>query len=69
MAGITSWTPRGQSSLEIAGLQRAAIYRERAAHLSVMAEVEPVGSLRTRLLELAADYEELAENLEISSPV
>jgi len=31
-----------------------------------MAEAEPVGSLRTRLLELAADYDELAENLEMS---
>ena len=32
----------------------------------VMAEAEPIGTLRSRLLELAADYDELAERLEIS---
>ncbi len=66
MAGVVSWRPRGIEFVESAARQRAADYRERAAHLSVMAEAEPVGSLRTRLLELAADYDELAENLEMS---
>ena len=50
----------------LSGLRRrAASYRERAAQLSIMADAEPIGSLRTELLELAARYAGLAENLEI----
>ncbi len=52
--------------IETASRQRAACYRERATQLLVMAEAEPIGTLRGNLLELAAQYETLAENLEIS---
>ncbi len=52
--------------VENASWRRASSYRERATHLSVMADAEPRGSLRTKLLEVAARYEELAASLEVS---
>jgi hypothetical protein len=45
---------------------RAAQYRERAAHLRMMAEGEPVGRLREKLAELADQFEELADSLAIT---
>ena len=51
--------------VEAAARCRAESYRERAAQLSIMAAAEPIGSLRTELLELAARYAGLAENLQI----
>src|SRR4051794_8611069 len=48
---------------------RAAHYRERAAHLRSLAEGEPFGRLRKKLAELADQFEELAESLTIRSPV
>jgi len=48
--------------------QRAIVRRlivSAPAHLSAMADAEPFGSLRTQLLDLAARYEEMAENLDI----
>lgn len=41
---------------------RAAIYRERAAHLRAIAEAEPDPQLRAQLLDLARQYEEMAES-------
>src|SRR3954470_7666871 len=42
---------------------RAAHYRERAAHLRSLAEGEPFGRLRENLIGLADQFEELAESL------
>lgn len=68
MAGVIPWRTVGAVEfVEIeAPSHRATPHREHAAHLSVMAGAEPIGLLRTRLLEIAARYEELAENLEKS---
>src|SRR5438309_10524343 len=44
---------------------RAAHYRERAAHLRSLAEGEPFGHLREKLTDLADQFEELAESLTI----
>jgi hypothetical protein len=41
---------------------RAAIYRERAAHLRAIAEAEPDPQLRVQLLDLARQYEEMADS-------
>ena len=41
---------------------RAAIYRERAAHLRAMAEAEPDPQLRAQLLDLARQYEDMADS-------
>jgi hypothetical protein len=49
--------------VETAARHRAALYRDRAAELRRMAQAEPIGSLRTRLLGLARNYEELAASL------
>src|SRR3954463_4575854 len=48
---------------------RAAHYRERAAHLRSLAEGEPFGRLREKLAELADQFEQLAESLMIRSHV
>ena len=40
---------------------REAHYRERAAHLRMMADDEPLGRLRDRLSDLAEQFEQLAE--------
>src|SRR5207302_11150879 len=42
---------------------RAAHYRDQAAQLRDMAAAEPIGRLRDRLLDLAAQYDRLAEAL------
>lgn len=42
---------------------RADYYRERSARLRQMAEEEPIVRFRNRLLEIAADYEELSEKI------
>jgi len=44
---------------------RERAYREHAANLSTLADIEPDGSLRTKLLQLSTQYEELAESLAI----
>ena len=44
---------------------RAAHYRERAAHLRGLAKGEPFGHLREKLADLADQFEELAESLTI----
>jgi hypothetical protein len=41
---------------------RAAIYRERAAHLRAIAEAEPDPQLRAQLLDLARQYEDMADS-------
>ncbi len=52
--------------VETTSRRRAITYRERATHLLNLADTEPNGSLRTKLLELSAQYEELAESLAVS---
>ena len=49
-----------------AASQRAASYREKAMQLSALADAEPSGKRRGQLLEIAMQYQELAENLGIS---
>jgi hypothetical protein len=39
-------------------------YRDMAAHFRALAEVEPLPSLRRHLLRLAAEHDEVAEELE-----
>ena len=41
---------------------RAAIYRERAAHLRAMAEAERDPQLRAQLLDLARQYQDMADS-------
>ena len=66
MEGGNAWRTLGAVEfVETAARRRAESYRERAAQLAIMADAEPIGSLRTELLELAARYAGLAENLEI----
>lgn len=48
---------------ETAAWLRAVIYRERAAHLTAMAQAESDRSRQKKLAELAALYRELAESL------
>jgi hypothetical protein len=43
--------------------EREARYRERAAHLRMMADDEPLGRLRNRLTDLAEQFEQLAETI------
>jgi hypothetical protein len=67
MATVDPWKNVGALEfVETGSRRRAASYRERAAHLSDMADAEPISSLRSSLLELAAQYEALAETLDIS---
>jgi len=43
---------------------RAASYRDKAARLRAMAEAEPIGKFRERLLDLSRQFEALADTLE-----
>jgi hypothetical protein len=43
--------------------ERAKRYLEHAEHFCKMAETEPVDGIREQLLNLAQDYQELAERL------
>jgi len=47
---------------------RAERYREKAKSLREMAEAEPIGLLRQRLIELAGQYEQLAASLAHTPP-
>jgi hypothetical protein len=49
--------------VESAARRRAAHYRDRAAEFRRIAAAEPIGSLRTRLIDVARKYEELAASL------
>jgi hypothetical protein len=51
-----------------AGL-RAEHYREIATRFRLMAEIEPVASLRRHLRRLAAQHDELAAGLETAQPI
>jgi hypothetical protein len=42
---------------------RAERYRDKAKSLREMAEAEPIGLLRQRLIELAGQYDEVAASL------
>ena len=46
--------------------ERVAHYRERGAHLRGMAEAEPIGGLRNKLIELAKQFEQLADRITIN---
>ncbi len=64
MANVNPWRTLGAIEfVEINSRRRAMTYRERAANLSTLADTEPNASLRTKLLELATQYEELAKSL------
>jgi len=67
MANANPWETLGAIEFAEAASQRRAItYRERATHLLNLAHTEPNGSLRTKLLELATQYEELAVSVAAS---
>ena len=67
MASINPWRTLGAIEfVETTSRRRAMIYRERAANLSTLADTEPNGSLRAKLLQLSTQYEELAESLAVS---
>jgi hypothetical protein len=58
---------RGRAVLEYlsaATQQRAAYYRDKAAQFREIAEAEPIGRLRDRLLHLAQQYDDVAEIVE-----
>jgi len=64
MATANPW--RGLGAVEFgltASRPRAANYRERADHLSFMAQSEPIGKLRAQLTAIADQYDELADSL------
>ena len=64
MANANPWKTLGAIEFaETASQRRAVSYRERAVHLATLADIEPNGSLRTKLLELSTQYEELARSL------
>ena len=46
------------------GIERAAYYRDRAAQVRAFADGELNGSLRSALLNIARQYEEIAAELE-----
>jgi hypothetical protein len=64
MASADAWASGAVKFVETASRQRAASYRERAAHLTVMADAEPIGKLRAQLSALARQHEELADSLD-----
>jgi hypothetical protein len=45
------------------GVERAAYYRDRAAQVRAFADGELNGSLRSALLDIAREYEEIAAEL------
>jgi hypothetical protein len=67
MESANAWRTLGTVEfVEIAARRRAASYRGHAAHLGALAQEEPIGRLRVQLLNLASQYEEMADTLEIS---
>lgn len=50
-----------------AARDRVARYRKQAAQFRELAEMEPVVRLRTQLLRLAREYDQLADRLEAKS--
>jgi hypothetical protein len=65
MASANPW--KGLEAVEFvltASHQRAANYRERADHLSFMAQSEPIGKLRAQLTAIANQYDEVADSLD-----
>jgi hypothetical protein len=63
---MKSWEAVGY--VEAAARQRAARYRDRATVLHELAREEPIGPLRSRLLDLARRYREVAASLENNNP-
>jgi hypothetical protein len=61
MASVKPW-PKPTDAEPARDNGRAAIYRERAAHLRAMAEAEPDPELRAQLLDLARQYEDMADS-------
>jgi len=67
MRNVNPWKTLGAVEfVETASRGRAMTYRERAAHLATLADAELDRSLRTKLLQLSTQYEELAERLAVS---
>ena len=62
MASAKPWPKPPTVDLEATpDTDRAAVYRERAAHLRAMAEAERDPELRAQLLDLARQYEDMAD--------
>jgi hypothetical protein len=60
MASTKPW-PKPANLEATPDTDRAAVYRERAAHLRAMAEAERDPELRAQLLDLARQYEDMAD--------
>ena len=60
MASAKPW-PRATDAEAAPDPDRAAIYRDRAARLRAMAQAEPDPELRAQLLDLARQYEDMAD--------
>jgi hypothetical protein len=62
MASAKPWPKPVNVDVEVApDTDRAAVYRERAAHFRAMAEAERDPELRAQLLDLARQYEDMAD--------
>jgi hypothetical protein len=61
MASAKPW-PKAADAEAAPESNRAAIYRERAARLRAMAQAEPDPELRAQLLDLAREYEDMADS-------
>ena len=55
--------PRALAFVENASHVREAFYRDKAARLREMAETEPLGRFRKQLIDLAEQYEVLADTV------
>ena len=60
MASAQPW-PRAADTEAAPDTDRATIYRERAARLRAMAQAEADPELRAQLLDLARQYEDMAD--------
>jgi len=47
--------------------ERAERYQKHAAHFRQMAEAEPIKEIRQQLLDLAEQYQQLADNLRLDA--
>ena len=61
MASAKPW-PNAADAEAAPERNRATIYRERAASLRAMAQAEPDPELRAQLLDLARQYEDMADS-------
>ena len=64
MAVVNPWAMGAVGFVQIAAGRRAATYRKRATQFVELAKGEPISRIRSQLFGLAAQYEELAADLQ-----